>query len=729
MPAALTKADIAALAVERGRPISGALAGTVLTVTGGCPRTVKVALDAAQRADSDLPVTKVVADAVHSRRAEVLREMSETEHRVVVLSHFGVGSDVEVLRDLLDTSFDITSFAITAVDTTAIDIRGILTAAVDDGLITGSTTPLPDVDRLLADVMGRRRFIACLTTLLEYRCKTDSLDDATAVALARAGLRHPELASHLTAAAHGAAAEPAGALLDCAVSAGADAVALAAERAEISMMLGDLDSAEQFCDSVLEHYDSVDADTLRTAVRVSATVAAERGMAQRSHQLYTWLGPARVGVDTDVALSVALTAGDLGAADAMAASVSAAPPTSSSAAVTLLADGVRQTIDATSTAETAAATSTVMRALSLSGAALSTPGSVAPMRKRGIVPNSAAAVAVLFALHCGDLPRAESTAARAAALLPPRHPDATRIALLQAWSSMLAGDLSEARTRTEALHIPVSHNRNRLWLHALRVGLARRSGDAGSLVNAWEDAQDVIAQYSVDLLSLLPVGELWLGAVRVGQPERIAHLIAQADAIAENLNEPSAWTSALHWYGVQAAILAEHPPALVPHARALAAAAESNHYSAALATAGRAWLAVLQGHPDVAGVETAAQGLARFGLSWDGARLASEAALRVADTRAATTLLQVARSLRTPVAAPSAVTEEPKGSLSAREAEVAELLVLGVTYREAGARLYISAKTVEHHVARIRRRLGAGSRSELLSMLRAMGYGSGAGDT
>ena len=34
--------------------------------------------------------------------------------------------------------------------------------------------------------------------------------------------------------------------------------------------------------------------------------------------------------------------------------------------------------------------------------------------------------------------------------------------------------------------------------------------------------------------------------------------------------------------------------------------------------------------------------------------------------------------------------------------------------------LFISAKTVEHHVARIRRRLGAESRSEMLSMLRAM---------
>ncbi|AMC71406.1 transcriptional regulator [Mycobacterium tuberculosis] len=41
-------------------------------------------------------------------------------------------------------------------------------------------------------------------------------------------------------------------------------------------------------------------------------------------------------------------------------------------------------------------------------------------------------------------------------------------------------------------------------------------------------------------------------------------------------------------------------------------------------------------------------------------------------------------------------------------------------YRDIGARLFISAKTVEHHVARIRQRLGAGSRSEMLSMLRAM---------
>ena len=78
-------------------------------------------------------------------------------------------------------------------------------------------------------------------------------------------------------------------------------------------------------------------------------------------------------------------------------------------------------------------------------------------------------------------------------------------------------------------------------------------------------------------------------------------------------------------------------------------------------------------------------------------------------------------------AVPAPTTAAPTGSgrqqssrLSDREREVAELLLLGLPYRDIGSQLFISAKTVEHHVARIRRRLGAESRSEMLSMLRAM---------
>ena len=71
-------------------------------------------------------------------------------------------------------------------------------------------------------------------------------------------------------------------------------------------------------------------------------------------------------------------------------------------------------------------------------------------------------------------------------------------------------------------------------------------------------------------------------------------------------------------------------------------------------------------------------------------------------------------------AAPTGSARQQSSRLSDREREVAELLLLGMPYRDIGSQLFISAKTVEHHVARIRRRLGAESRSEMLSMLRAM---------
>jgi DNA-binding CsgD family transcriptional regulator len=45
-------------------------------------------------------------------------------------------------------------------------------------------------------------------------------------------------------------------------------------------------------------------------------------------------------------------------------------------------------------------------------------------------------------------------------------------------------------------------------------------------------------------------------------------------------------------------------------------------------------------------------------------------------------------------------------------------VVDGLTHKEIGAMLFISPKTVEHHVARIRQKLGASTRAELLAGLR-----------
>jgi DNA-binding CsgD family transcriptional regulator len=110
--------------------------------------------------------------------------------------------------------------------------------------------------------------------------------------------------------------------------------------------------------------------------------------------------------------------------------------------------------------------------------------------------------------------------------------------------------------------------------------------------------------------------------------------------------------------------------------------------------------------------------------------LASQAALHANDPKVAAAMLALARDLRTPsantdgpdpAAAPSSAADSPTSTrLSDREREVAELLLRGLPYRDIGAQLFISAKTVEHHVARIRRRLGAESRSDMFSMLRSI---------
>ena len=60
------------------------------------------------------------------------------------------------------------------------------------------------------------------------------------------------------------------------------------------------------------------------------------------------------------------------------------------------------------------------------------------------------------------------------------------------------------------------------------------------------------------------------------------------------------------------------------------------------------------------------------------------------------------------------------GTISDREREVAELVLDGLTYKQIGEQLFISAKTVEHHIARMRQRLGLGSRGELFARLRIL---------
>ena len=58
--------------------------------------------------------------------------------------------------------------------------------------------------------------------------------------------------------------------------------------------------------------------------------------------------------------------------------------------------------------------------------------------------------------------------------------------------------------------------------------------------------------------------------------------------------------------------------------------------------------------------------------------------------------------------------------LTAREREVARLVLEGKTHREIGEAMFVSPRTAEHHLAQIRRRLGVTTRAEMLERLRAV---------
>ncbi len=347
------------------------------------------------------------------------------------------------------------------------------------------------------------------------------------------------------------------------------------------------------------------------------------------------------------------------------------------------------------------------------------------------LPCTAASIATLLCLSMGE-PRRAADALRGGSEQDPQ------LLVLTAWTAMLGGDEQGAADIVTALDLAALQARDRLLAHGVTVGLARRSGDHAALTRAWEAARPLFDDVTADLLALLPIGELWLAAIRLRDEGRVATLVDAAAELLQRLGYPPAWANAFHWYAIQASIARERPDELVPPAQRLKAAAQAGDiHAAVLADAGRTWVLALRGEVDHDGVAAAVRRLAGIGMIWDAGRLASDAALAAPDPAVATALLKLARTVRAEarpqqraarseaaMPPPTAPAPAPGTILSEREREVAELVLLGLTYREIGARLYISAKTVEHHVARIRRRIGAGSRSELLSMLRAMGHGS-----
>jgi DNA-binding CsgD family transcriptional regulator len=288
--------------------------------------------------------------------------------------------------------------------------------------------------------------------------------------------------------------------------------------------------------------------------------------------------------------------------------------------------------------------------------------------------------------------------------------------LLQAWICMVRGQLS-----TAAEHLASTRPREpRDWLFAvaLEVGLARRNSDVQALRRIWAQACEAVVRHPVDLFTLLPLGEFAVAAAKLSDESRLGPHLREAYELAGRLGDPELWVSPLHWSGLHAAIVAEKPADAAE--RVAAMAANQTRFGRAMADAAQCWLDVVAGKVDPVRAEAAARGLHDAGMWWDGARLAGQAAIRTADRKAMVTLLDCARELQGRQTAADTAAPATESPLSDREQEVAGLVLQGMTYKQVGDQLFISAKTVEHHMARMRQRLGASSRSDLLTQLRAL---------
>jgi DNA-binding CsgD family transcriptional regulator len=670
---------------------SDALAEFVHAETGGVPAFVTRLVQALPSAKPEVPVA-----ALAEFRTEFGR-LDEDVLTFVLAADAGIGLHLDLLVELLDRD--------------AAAVGDIVQAARSTGFISPAGALLPIARRAIRTLVPVERRVWMRQRLAELQLARGGQVLAVVRPLLGTGIGGAAAATAFEAAAAEALpVDPALAarLYEAAVTAGQPPLQVAARRAEALALAGDLDGALRLADEVIT---TEAAAGRRHAAGVAAAALAHRGQLFRSAQLYRWSGTEE---GKQLATLGLLGIGDLADARELRASVSAdGPPTSLSSAITLMAGGLHESVTGTPTT----ALSMMVRAAGL----------LEPVGRGVLLPDSPAALGALLALHYGELGTATSLLDRAVAAGTGGAPLATRHQLLRTWITMLRGNLTAAAEQLTALSGKHLEPRDWLFAIAIELGVARRAGDTNTLGRAWLQAGEALLRHPMDLFTILPLGELTVAAARLRDEARLAAHLSQARTLLAGLGEPPLWATPLWWGGLHAAIIADQHDEAEAHVEAMARAAAKDEQFGMLASAGRCWVELMAGKVDPDAVEDAARGLHAAGFTWDGARLAGRAATRTSDRKAMVRLLDCARLLQgKPVAArrvpdlPNEKAAAPEVTLSERELQVAELVVSGMTYKDVGDRLFISAKTVEHHVARMRQRLGASSRSELLSQLRTL---------
>jgi DNA-binding NarL/FixJ family response regulator len=447
---------------------------------------------------------------------------------------------------------------------------------------------------------------------------------------------------------------------------------------------GDTATAIETADRVLAS--GTDPECRAAGVAAAATTAdgALFDAAHRWRQIATALGGVPGSWAGGRAALAACLAGDATTAQQDLADSHALLPVAAPRGLTVLFDGIAATLQAIDGGLDHAARR-------LAGLAVASVPSdpLAPQRWDDL------AVTVMIAAGDDATARETLTAYR-------DRPQSTRRQLLAAWLDLRAGRLSDARNAlATAGEVPVMR-RDAVLAAAVTVGLARRTGDDDKLRSTWHRVAPVLHGADIELFLLEAWGELATAAALISPTDHDQITSALAETVSR-AGAPAWAAAAQAWWALQQAIATDDPTAATDAARQLTG-------RDARATAAQAWAAVLNDTADPATVAGAAQDLADAGQPWEAAALCAAAAARLGNVE----LLGTARAIRSRVA----TTEAAAGGLSTRESAVGKLLIDGLTQKEIGARLYISPKTVEQHVARLRQKLEAANRAELIAALR-----------
>ncbi|MEQ0562381.1 helix-turn-helix transcriptional regulator [Amycolatopsis sp. NEAU-NG30] len=677
----------------------------LMTAVTGAPADPAAAAELHARSGG---VPRLAERALLGRLEEFRPELDELDDdvlRYLIAAEAGAGRNLDLLCALLDRGPE--------------QLPGIVEGARATGLLAPDDTLLPLAAAAVRDFGPPARRLTTVQRLVELQLADGLPVLELAQSLLGTGSSGTSAAAAFAAAAGEALptdARLATRLFEAAAEAGDRSSAVMTGWARAAALSGDLDTALRLGDGMLG---DADAETRAAGAAIAATVLAHRGELARSAELYHWASRTAAqptanwaGADAFAAIALAGTGDVDGARRLLDAPAPGVAPTLFAGAATRMARGITDSVSGCAT-ETL---STLLGAAAM----------LEPALGGTLLPDSPAALAALTALHTGELALAESVLTRAldgrigGDLLAVRH------RLLLGWVAMTAGDLATAAEHRDAVAGRPLEARDELFFATLELGLARRASDLVGLQRSWNRAYQASMRQQTDLFSLLPLGELAIAAARTGAFAKLAGQLERAHGLLSRLSEPPLWTVSLVWHELHAAITLEDAEAAETHLATLSRHAHCGRHPQALATAAECWLAVLGGSFAPDAIAAAAAELHDLGLRWDAARLAGQAAIRTSDRKAMVQLLEAARQFQGTAARRDPGTTEPSAAgaglaaLSERELEVARLVVDGLTYKQAGSKLFISGKAVEHHMARIRGKLGAADRRELLATLREL---------